>query len=296
MADDVGLQKPRRQFRPLAFRHVTIVDVAEGRNLPDMTVLVSRGKIAEIGSTGKISLPKDAQIVEAAGRYLIPGLWDMHTHSLLFADPPEFRKYCLQLYAVNGVTGIRDMGGDWEEQVKWREAIREGREVGPRMMIAGPFVDGPAPLWSPKLFPRIPSKAVKDAVDGRQTVDAWKDRGADFLKVYSMLPRDIYLAILREARKKNLVVAGHVPIFVSAWEASRAGQKSLEHMWGVWEACSSQETELLAKQIKDYGEAIATMTPTDVSRLLWTAFADQAEASRSYDPARASRFFAELVP
>jgi hypothetical protein len=120
---------------------------------------------------------------------------------------------------------------------RWRREIAQGTLLGPRMSIASAIVDGPKPIWPGSL-------AVGTAAEGRQAVIRSKQEGADFIKVYSRLPRDAYFAIAVEAKKQGIPFAGHVPGDVTVSEASDAGQKSIEHLTGVLDACSSREEEL----------------------------------------------------
>lgn len=225
--------------RPLVFTHVNVIDATGTPMQPDMTVVIQGEQIAELGKSGSGRIPPNAQIVDARGKYLIPGLWDMHVHEIFGEWLPEDEKIIPSLFVANGVTGVRDMGGDLEPLKKWRARIAEGKLLGPRMIIAGPMLDGPVP--------QFPSSApVKDAAHARQIVDELKRNGADFIKIQSLIPRDGYFAAADEAKKIGMVFVGHVPDQVHATEASNAGQKSIEHLTGVFEGCSTVEDELMA--------------------------------------------------
>lgn len=224
----------------LAFAHVNVIDATGSPVQPDMTVVVQGKEILQIGKSKDIGVPKSAHVVDGRGKYLIPGLWDMHVHEIFGAWLPEDEKVIPLLFVANGVTGVRDMGGDLEPLKRWRSRIAAGEMLGPRMIIAGPMLDGPVPAF--------PSSApIKDAADGRNTVDELKKNGADFIKIQSLVPRDGYFAAAEEAKKIGIVFAGHVPDKVRAVEASNAGQKSIEHLTGVFEGCSTVEDELMAK-------------------------------------------------
>ena len=214
--------------RPLAFTHVTVIDATGAPAKSDQTVVITGDRITEIGPSASVRAPKDAQVVDATGKFLIPGLWDMHVH--------WFHKEYLPLFVANGVTGIRLMWG-LPMHHQWRQEVEQGTLLGPRLSIASPIVDGPAPIWPGSI-------AVKDAAEGRRVVDEMKEQGADFIKVYSRLPRDAYFAIADEAKKQGIPFAGHVPASVSVSEASDAGQKSIEHLTNVLEACSTREEEV----------------------------------------------------
>jgi hypothetical protein len=211
----------------LVFTHVNVIDATGAPVQPDMTVVVEDQRIVDLGKSGRVGIPKNAQTVDASGKYLIPGLWDMHVHEIFGDWLPRDEKVIPLLFVANGVTGVRDMGGDLEPLKQWRRAIAEGKLLGPRMIIAGPMLDGPVP--------QFPSSApVKTADDGRRIVDELKKGGADFIKIQSLIPRDGYFAAAEEANKLGIVFAGHVPDAVRAVEASNAGQKSIEHLTGVF--------------------------------------------------------------
>ena len=223
----------------LAIAHVNVIDGTGAPVLGDMTVIVQGKRILQIGKSGQTAVPKAARVVDGRDKYLIQGLWDMHVHEIFGEWLPEDEKITPLLFVANGVTGVRDMGGDLEPLKKWRARIAAGQLIGPRMIIAGPMLDGPVP--------QFPSSApVKDAADGRRIVDELQKNGADFIKIQSLVPRDGYFAAADEAKKVGIVFAGHVPDKVRATEASNAGQKSIEHLTGVFEGCSSVEDELMA--------------------------------------------------
>lgn len=222
----------------LVIDHATVVDVASGALQPDMAVVVENGRITAVSPSPKTRPPKGAQVVDAAGKFLIPGLWDMHVHTIFGDWLPKDEKIILPLFVANGVTGVRDMGGDLEELKIWRAEIVEGKLLGPRMVISGPMLDGPVP--------RFPSSApVKNAADGKRVVDELQKSGADFIKIQSLIPRDGYFAAADEAKKLGIPFVGHVPDAVRASEASNGGQRSIEHFTGVFEGCSTIEDQLM---------------------------------------------------
>ena len=222
----------------LALRDVTIIDVARGLALPNMTVVIEGDHIAQVEKSGAVSLPAGAQIVDAAGKFLIPGLWDMHVHTIFGDWFPGGREIALPLFIANGVTGVRDMGGDLDVLLQWRKEIALGIIPGPRLVVSGEMLDGPEP--------RFPSSiAVSNPDDGRSAVRDLKRRGADFIKLQSLIPREAVLAIADEAKKLGIPFVGHVPDAVRAAEASDAGQKSFEHLIGIFEGSSLLEDQFL---------------------------------------------------
>ena len=210
---------------------------AGGPSKPDMTVTVHGGRIAAIKKSSR-KLPKQTQMVDGRGKFLIPGLWDMHVHTNFGDWLPGGKELILPLFVANGVTGVRDMGGDLSLLKEWRTQIDAGTIVGPRMVISGPMIDG-----APPHFPA--SVPVTTAAEGRKAVDDLKHGGADFIKVQSYIPRDAYFAVAEESKKQGMTFVGHVPDAIRASEASNAGQKSIEHYTGIFEGCSTIEDELL---------------------------------------------------
>lgn len=229
----------------LAVLHVTIVDVESGELRPDHTVLISADRIEAIGPSARVRVPALTTAVDARGKYLIPGLWDMHAHT---GGEPITRELYFPRWVAHGVTGIRDMAGDCHDPCsagethaehvrQWRLAISDGTLVGPRIVASGPLVDGPQPLHDGSLV-------VSSEVEARRAVQHTEQRGADFIKVYSLLPREAYFALADEAKRRGIRFAGHVPISVTVDEAARAGQASMEHLFGIAEACSTREPEI----------------------------------------------------
>ena len=224
--------KPNHTQAPLVLTHVTVIDVTGGPARPNTTVVITGDRISAIGDN--ITLPADAQVVNATGKFLIPGLWDMHVH--------WYGRDTFTLFIANGVTGVRQMFGN-SDLLRWRDQIAKGSLLGPRMVVASPIVDGPQPIWPNSI-------AVGNEEEGRKAVSRVKQSGADFVKVYSLLPRDAYFGIADEAKQQGITFAGHVPNSVSPQEASDAGQKSIEHLTGILIECSAKATELRDKLVK----------------------------------------------
>jgi imidazolonepropionase-like amidohydrolase len=218
----------------VAITHVTVIDVSSGTARPDMTVVVRGNRIVAIGAADSVATPADAEAVDGRGRFLIPGLWDMHVH----AAWPNVADAVAELFVANGVTGVRDMWGDPAVIHDWRGEVARRDGKHPRIVAAGNLVDGPEPVWPNSI-------RVRGADDARDVVRSLRRNGADFIKVYSHLPRDAYFAIADEAKQQGIPFAGHVTIAISAAEASDAGQRSIEHLTGVALGCSSLEPRIL---------------------------------------------------
>lgn len=205
--------------RLLAFAHVTVIDMTGARPEADMTVVIRGARIVAIGRSPKVRIPRTARVIDAAGRFLIPGLWDMHAH---LGDEDFDRNSSLRLFIANGVTGIRIMDGAPEHHL-WRREVESGTLLGPRMFIAS------RAIGSSDLSNLSPGQI-------REEVRRAKREGADFIKVHDNVPRESYFALVDEAERLGLPFEGHVPITITAEEASNAGQKSIEHFTGLDEA------------------------------------------------------------
>jgi hypothetical protein len=220
---------------------VTVIDATGAPAKPDMSIVVADGRIIALGKAGKVRLPRGAEIVNARGKFLIPGLWDMHIHTGGYENG---KKYFPRLIA-NGITGVRDMGSPLDEILRLRREVDRGEVIGPHMIIAGPIVQGPLPFKLPLFI------SVNNETEARQAVISLKGHGVDFIKVQDALPRDLYFVIADEAKRQRIPFAGHVPPSVTAAEASNAGQRSIEHLggrfYGVLLGCSDRGAELTAK-------------------------------------------------
>jgi imidazolonepropionase-like amidohydrolase len=234
-------KKPKKLPQLLVLTNINVVDVASGSVEPRMNVLIRDGRIEAIAKRALIQAGRNMQVVNADGKYLIPGLWDMHVHTAIRLEAESL----LPLYVAYGVTGVRDMGGDFDRIRHLREEIAAGRVLGPTIVAPGPFVDGPQPEPDSNFLP------VANAGEARAAVRNLKARGADFIKVQAGLSPEAYRALADEAKRSGIAFAGHVPESVNAVDASDVGQKSIEHMSpalpgdaAILLACSGREDEL----------------------------------------------------
>lgn len=245
---------------PLVITHATVIDVVTGAERRDATVVVEGNRIAYVGSGLNATPPKDSLVIDGTGKFLIPGLWDMHVHTFFGEAAAAGRDVTLPLFVANGITGVRDMGSELEMVLRARSDIHDGKLLGPRMIVAGPMLDGPKTQ-----FPA--SIAITTPEDGRRAVDFLAGRGVDFIKIQSYVPREAYFAITDECKKKRITFVGHVPDAIRAAEASNAGQKSFEHLIGIFEGSSTSEDELL-KGPKSPGKFLQTYDASKESALI----------------------------
>jgi len=260
----------------IIFTHATVIDATGAPAQPGVTVVITDNRITAMGPSVNLHPPTNAVVVDATGKFLIPGLWDMHVH--------WYEQDYLPLFIANGVTGIRIMWG-MPMHHEWRKEIEGGSLLGPHMLIASTIVDGPKPFWPDSI-------TAGNAAEGCQAVLKAKQAGADFVKVYSLLPREAYFAIADEAKKQGIPFEGHVTITVSAQEASAAGQKSIEHLTGILPACSSRENYLL----KSAQEMLATLltTTNEPASIIPQMRQSGQMALDTYSPLRADALFAEF--
>src|SRR6267154_1761135 len=206
---------------------VTVINPRSDSVQPHSMVVINGNRITFVSRSAAVPLAKNTHVIDGRGQFLIPGLWDMHVHSAI------------------GVTGVRDMGGDIPVLFAWRSEIADGKIIGTHMIISGPMLD--ALLPDGKL--RFPSSiAVTTPQSAVAAVDSLKAQGVDFIKVQSVISHDAYLAAAAEARKVGLPIVGHVPDKVRIAETIAAGQKSIEHLMGIFEGCSTKEDTFIAGQ------------------------------------------------
>jgi imidazolonepropionase-like amidohydrolase len=237
----VAQAMPLPQRQVIAITQVTVIDVAHGRSIGPQTVLIEDGRIASIVASRDARIPPSAQRVDGRGRFLIPGLVDMHVHLFNLSSHRPPNDWSFPLYVANGITGVREMRGDvasmqWVN--RWRKSFNDGELAAPRILAAGIAVYGTSPQ------------------DAAHQVDAAADAGADFIKVFSEIPESHWRAVLAAAHARSLPVVGHVPAGVSFLAAAKAGQRSDEHLMQAYEACSSIENKLLEDRRNLAGDAL----------------------------------------
>jgi imidazolonepropionase-like amidohydrolase len=259
----------------LVFQHVTVIDVRAGKPVSNQTVVVENGRITTVATGMSIKMPAGAIAIDATGKFLIPGLWDMHVH----AAWPGLDALFAPLFVANGVTGVREMYGMPSVIAAWKQKYQRG-EPWPRMIGAGHILDGPKPFWPG-------STVAANADEARAAVDKLHAGGADFIKVYTKLPRDAYFAALDEAKKVGTYCAGHVPDAVSVSEASDHGQRSVEHLTGVALECSSEAQALRAERARASAD-------TSITNMLKTYSSQTGRVIATQDPKRAADLFARL--
>lgn len=249
----VAQENQTPQVESLVFNHVTVIDMTGAPPKSDMTVVVVGNRIVALSKKGEIRAPKNSRVIDGTGKYLIPGLWDMHVHVFNNVSGRAPNEYYFPLFIANGITGVREMWTkiDQMPQIrKWRSQFTERPGTIPRFGAVGTVLDG-----LPASYPNMDTVSTAD--EARGMVTRIKAAGIDFVKVYGNLSREAYFAIADEAKKQHIPFAGHVPYEIVVGEAIDAGQKSIEHLTGTSADCST----LVPRLQKALAEAIANGSP-----------------------------------
>jgi imidazolonepropionase-like amidohydrolase len=258
-----------------AFTHATVIDPASGRVLPDVTVLIRGDTIVDVGRHLR---PPGAREVDLRGRFVIPGLADMHTHA-------QAEGIDNGLYVANGVTTVREMAGSPLAR-DWRDRIEAGTLLGPRYTVGSRMIDGDPTIWNPDW---VDVMQVSDPATARAAVREEIARGADFIKVYSRVPRDAYRALAAEAQRHGVPFVGHCPDVVPLEEAADLGQASIEHLfWTPFETSTKEawirgEIRRIRLGLGEYSGWFAALHPLE-----WTA-------AHTYSPVKARHLHAKLA-
>jgi hypothetical protein len=210
----------------LLLKNVNVVDVDAGTVIAGRSVILSDGHIKEIGAQESVRAPAGARVIDGSGRYLMPALWDMHTHPM---EPGA-----LSMLVANGVGGTRIMWG-LPRHLEWRARVELGELQGPRLLIAGPIIEGVPPAQSASVVDTEGRRFVKTFAEGVAEVRRQKTAGFDYIKVYNNIPLEAYNGLVAEADRLRLPVVGHVPFAAGIHGALAARQKSIEHLRGYIE-------------------------------------------------------------
>ena len=274
-------RKPRPtklEIFDVVINHVTLVDVRTGRLTPNQVVAIAKGKIVEVQVADKDSYAAK-QYVNGNGRYLMPGLWDMHVHFRGGDSLATANKKTLALYLAHGITTVRDAGGDLTPHIfEWRREMDAGFLAGPRIFTSGPKIDGPGATWPGSL-------EVETAAQIRYALDSLQKLKVDYVKIYdSKISGRAYLETIRQAQRRGLKTTGHMPYTVTLAEAIGRGLDATEHLYYVLKACSGKEDSLTALVRASQG----TARPLGL-------FATLPAVNATYSPAAAARIFALMA-
>ncbi len=274
-------RKPRPtklEIFDVVINHVTLIDVRTGRLTPNQVVAIAKGKIVQVQEADKDSYAAK-QYVNGNGRYLIPGLWDMHVHFRGGDSLAAANKKSLTLYLAHGITTVRDAGGDLTPRIfEWRREMEAGLLPGPRIFTSGPKIDGPGATWPGSL-------EVETTAQIRHALDSLQKLKVDYVKIYdSKISGRAYLETIRLAQRRGLKTTGHMPYTVTLAEAIGRGLDATEHLYYVLKACSGKEDSLTALVRASQG----TAKPLGL-------FATLPAVNATYSPAAAARIFALMA-
>ena len=205
---------PGSHASTLAIVGATLIDGTGAAPIPDSAVVIHNGRITAVGPRSKVKIPHDANVIEAGGKTILPGLWDMHAHFEQVEWGP--------IYLAAGVTTVRDCGNEFEFITAVRDAIAKGRGLGPRLLLAG-VVDGTGPL-------ALGVERVDSPDQARMWVDRYHAAGFQQMKIYSSVKLENLKAVADEAHRLDMTVTGHVPEGLNAYQVIEAGQDQINHI------------------------------------------------------------------
>ncbi|NAS29411.1 amidohydrolase family protein [Flavobacteriaceae bacterium R38] len=224
---------------------VNIVDVVSGKVIENQSVGINGDTIALIESADKSQNHTGATTIDGTNKFIMSGLWDNHVHFRGGEELIKANKDFLKLFIVNGITGVRDAGGDLTPDVlAWKTAINNNNLIGPAIFTSGPKLDGPNPTWAGSIEVENESQIIT-------AIDSLESLNVDFIKIYdSRISRESYLTILKEAKKRGMLTSGHMPFTVNLGEAIENGIGSVEHLYYILKGCSSKEKEITEAVIR----------------------------------------------
>jgi len=251
----------QKEKADIIIHSVHIVDVAANKIIPDQTVVISRERILKTGCGQLLNRYAAPAVINAKGKYIMPGLWDMHTHFGGGDSLIEENKNLLALYLAHGVVAVRDCAADLSGSVlKWRGEIREKKLEGPAIFTAGPKLEGYRSIWEGDL-------EADNSIELAKAIDSLVNLKVDFVKITenTMKPA-LYIEALQKVRAKGLKITGHIPAALTLTEASNAGLSAIEHITYLLRAGSRKE--------KEYAKAIASgkMTSKEYNIILLNNF------------------------
>ncbi len=279
----------------VAITHVTLIDGTGAEPRRDQTVLIDGSRIGRIGSSAEIDVPTSARVIDGSGKFLLPGFWDMHVH-LHFGTPDV-----LPVFVANGITGIRELDTPMPQIDSIRARVRSGELLAPRMLAAGKMIEAgeiePMLTKGPQIiadFAKGDRVYVHSAAEARETVRQLAALKPDLIKHHNALHRDIFFAVMDEAKKAGLRVSGHFPMGekLTLGEVAQAGQLTIEHLgWpGVaadFKKLAPAGQDSLVRVVKESGMGfVPTLVVGDVSRESAPG-ADSIRMAQSHQDARA---------
>ncbi|TMM56892.1 amidohydrolase [Maribacter algarum] len=233
----------KEQF-DLVIQNGNSIDLETG-NITKQSIFISEGRIIKVNDIEETNSFEVKKIIDASGKFILPGFWDNHVHFRGGDSLIDANKNFLNLFIANGITTVRDAGGDLTTAIlDWRKQIAEGSLVGPTIFTSGPKIDGVAGTWEGSL-------EVENEIDVRNALDILQRIPSDYVKLYdSKISGEMYLKTIVEAEKRDLIVSGHMPFTVELNQAVDSGIDAIEHLYYVMKGCASNEKEI-TQQLKN---------------------------------------------
>ncbi len=241
-------EKVQKETYELVITNGKTIDIETG-NIKQQDIFIIDGKIVKITPSGGNSDYLFQEKIEATGKYVLPGFWDNHVHFRGGDSLIKANKDFLRLFIGNGITTVRDAGGDLTPSVRiWQKEIADGQLIGPTIYTSGPKIDGPHATWAGSLV-------VENSNDVSKALDSLQQLKTDFVKIYeSRISRSAYLETVSQATQRGLITSGHMPFTVELKENIAAGIGAIEHLYYVLKGCSSKEKEITQAIVnKEYG-------------------------------------------
>lgn len=240
----ISCQRNLKETVAIIIQNGKVIDLETGQ-IAQKDIYISNGRIKNLENSDSPLLYKGNKIIDAEGKYILPGFWDNHVHFRGGKDLISNNRNFLKLFIANGITTVRDAGGDLTPSVlQWKKSISEGNLPGPDIYTSGPKIDGPNATWAGSL-------EVENELDVRKALDSLMALKTDFVKLYdSRISGELYLKTIEEAEKRSLITSGHMPFTVNLDEAIEAGIDAIEHLYYVMKGCSSMEAKV-TKQLQD---------------------------------------------
>ncbi|WP_298546316.1 amidohydrolase family protein [uncultured Aquimarina sp.] len=234
----LSCSKKEKEQYDIVISNINLIQVENG-NISKNTVYINKGKIVKLATVDSIDTYIAKNKIDGTNKFLLPGFWDNHIHLRGGDSLIEENKSLLPLFIANGVTTVRDAGGDLTNEVlKWREEIKNNELIGPTIYTSGPKLDGANATWAGSI-------AVESSEDVIKALDSLEKIPADFVKIYdSRISRENYLEILKQATERGIISSGHMPFTVELNEAVNSGIGAIEHLYYVLKGCSDNEKEI----------------------------------------------------
>ena len=265
----------------LQIGNVNLIDLETGQ-LDTVDIFIDKGKIVRVAKAGEKVTPKVSMKIDATGKYALPGFWDNHVHfrggDSLIGDNKKF----LNLFLANGITTVRDAGGDLTVNViDWKAQIKEGTLDGPTIFTSGPKIDGPNATWAGSL-------EIENEGDIENALDSLQKIPVDFVKLYdSRISGPNYIKTIEAAEKRGMITSGHMPFTVTLNETIDAGIDAVEHLYYIMKGASEDEITITEKlKNKEIGF-------WDAMPLLQNSYADST-AVKTFEKLKANSVF--VVP